>query len=180
MPISAGERSMVVFLLRDLYSHVPEFQNNWMEVSASREDEAPQCPLAHGDSFFPHYAFHCDSCPSVWGPSCDCLHAFLSTYHNHRLLPWWAKRDSDSSPLLEQPKDGPRLYKTACWRGSNRTIVPHSWRTGGGDSSQWMTFNFYITVDKFKFYLSWAKRYLSSPGTIYATSCAPHPESTLL
>lgn len=101
----------MVFLPLDLFFHVPEFQNNWMEVPASREDEAPQCPLAHGDSFFPHYAFRCDSCPCMWGPSCDCLHAFLSTHHNHRLLPWWVKRDPDSSPLLEQPKDGPRLQE---------------------------------------------------------------------
>lgn len=89
-------------------------QNNWIEVPASREDEDPQSALAHSDFFSPLY-FSLWLLPLYVGPSCVCLCAFLSTHHNprpnHRFLSWWAKRDPDSSPLLEQPKNGPRLQE---------------------------------------------------------------------
>lgn len=54
-------------------------QNNWIEVPASREDEDPQSALAHSD-FFPHYTFHCDSCPSMSGPHVSVyVHSFPPT-----------------------------------------------------------------------------------------------------
>lgn len=80
MPISAGERSTVVFLSHDLYSHVPEFQNNWMEVSASREDEDPQSPLAHGDTFFPTMLLTVTLAPLCGGPHVTVyMHSFPLT-----------------------------------------------------------------------------------------------------
>lgn len=89
-------------------------RKNWMKFLPAGKTKIPNLPWPTVIFFSPLYF-------SLWllllyvGPSCVCLCAFLSTHHNPRLnhsfLSWWAKRDPDRSPLLEQPKDGPRLQE---------------------------------------------------------------------
>lgn len=87
-------------------------RNNWMKFLPAGKTKIPNLPWPTV-IFSPHYTFHCDSCSSMWGTHVSVY--VLSTHHNPRLnrrfLSWWAKRDPDSSPLLEQPKDGPRLQE---------------------------------------------------------------------